>query len=169
MAPLVRRTWGPKGYTPILHQRTRSYKKVSAIAALCVTPHRDRLHLYFRLHSDTNINAVLVIDFLRQLRKQVKEPVVLLWDRLLAHRAQKVQKVLHSTHICDFYFPPYAPELNPVEYIWSYLKMNPMANFAPADIDTLLSATRHHSRSLQRKQDLLRSFMKHCPLSLRLK
>jgi len=59
--------------------------------------------------------------------------------------------------------------INPVEYVWSYLKMNPMANFAPVDIDTLVSITRHHSRSLQRKQQLLRSFIKHRPPSLRLK
>ncbi|NOZ10206.1 MAG: hypothetical protein GXP09_04080 [Gammaproteobacteria bacterium] len=69
MAPLVRRSWSPCGQTPVLVQRTRSHKKVSVIAALCVAPRRDHMHLYFRLHPDTHINAVLIIAFLRQLHQ----------------------------------------------------------------------------------------------------
>jgi len=120
MGPLVRRTWNPKGHTPILRQRTRSHKKVSAIAALCVNPHRDRIHLYFRLHTDANINAPLVVSFMRQLNRQVKkEPIVILWDRLLAHRAKKVKAFVKETpSIYTSFFPSYAPELNPVEYVW---------------------------------------------------
>ena len=48
MSPLVRRSWAPRGVTPILYQRTRRREKVSAIAALCVAPTRDLIHLYFR-------------------------------------------------------------------------------------------------------------------------
>jgi hypothetical protein len=48
MSPLVRRSWAPRGVTPILCQRTRRREKVSAIAALCVAPTRGRIHLYFR-------------------------------------------------------------------------------------------------------------------------
>ena len=65
--------------------------------------------------------------------------------------------------------PPYAPELNPIEYVWSYLKLNPMANLAFFDLEALTTTARRHGRSLQRKPDLLRSFLGHSPLSLRLK
>jgi hypothetical protein len=68
----------------VLYQRTRSHQKVSAIAALCIAPCRHRVHLYFRLHPDVNINADLVIEFLRHLVRQLDGPVVLVWDRLLA-------------------------------------------------------------------------------------
>jgi len=170
MAPLVRRSWSPRGNTPLLNQRTRSHKKVSAIAALCVPPNRDRVHLYFRLHPDTNVNSELVLEFLRQLLRQLNGPVILLWDRLLAHRAKAVQAFINSaTYLDSFFLPPYAPELNPVENIWGYLKMNPLANFAPYELELLLKNTRHCGRSIQRKQKLLRSFIKHCPLFLRLK
>jgi putative transposase len=57
------------------------------------------------------------------------------------------------------YFPPYAPELNPVEYVWGYLKANPLANLAALDIDALTASTRHHTRCLQHKPRLLRSFL----------
>jgi len=171
MAPLVRRSWSPCGQTPVLYQRTRSHKKVSVIAALCVTPARDRMHLYFRLHPDANINAGLIIAFLRQLRQQLDpHPIVVVWDRLRAHRAKSVMAYLRDTRtIHPVLLPPYAPELNPIEYAWGYLKNNPLANHACFNIEELADTARHYGRSLQRKQHLLRSFILHSPLSLRLR
>ncbi len=64
---------------------------------------------------------------------------------------------------------PYAPELNPVEYAWSYLKMNPLANLAAPELDVLADSARRAARSVQRKPHLLRSFLAHSPLSLRLR
>jgi hypothetical protein len=71
MAPLVRRSWHPRGVTPVLEQRTRAHQKVSAIAAVCILPTRDRVQLYFRLHPHANINAFGVRAFLRELDRQV--------------------------------------------------------------------------------------------------
>lgn len=171
MAPLVRRSWAPCGHTPVLFQRTQSHKKVSVIATLCVSPKRDLVRLYFRLHPDVNINAPLVCDFLKNLIIQLKKsPLILIWDRFLAHRAKKVQslfgnsKILHSE-----YLPAYAPELNPVENVWSYLKTNPLANCTLYDVLALTKTARRQGRTLQKKQSLLRSFLKHSPLFLRLK
>ena len=62
--------------------------------------------------------------------------------------------------------PPYAPELNPIEYAWGYLKQNPLANYAAIDTKELADTARHYGRSLQRQQHLLRSFILHSPLSL---
>jgi transposase len=67
------------------------------------------------------------------------------------------------------FFPPYAPELNPIEYVWSYLKLNPLANLAFFDLEQLTTTARRHTQSLQRKPGLLRSFLRHSPLSLRLR
>jgi transposase len=164
MAPLVRRSWAPRGHTPILYQRTRSHQKVSAIAALCVTPQRDCVHMYFRLDADANINSTSVSYFLSNLSRHLRGPVVLLWDRFAPHRAKKARALIGKRDIHPFFFPPYAPELNPVENLWGYLKTNPMANLAPLDVLTLAKTTRHHGRSLQRKQYLLRSFVENTPL-----
>jgi transposase len=170
MAPLVRRTWAPRGHTPVLYQRTRSHKKVSVIAALCVAPERNRIQLYFRLHPDANINSTSVSGFLKNLSKQLNGPLILIWDRFLGHRAKKVQIFIrNNSKLHSFFLPPYAPELNPVENVWGYMKMNPLANKAHEDIESLVGNTRHSGRSLQRKQTLLRSFMNHTPLFLRLK
>jgi hypothetical protein len=96
--------------------------------------------------------------------------MILLWDRFLAHRAKKVQFYIQgSQKIHSEYLPPYAPELNPVENVWGYMKRNPMANDAPYDLLILTDKARRHGYSLQKKQNLLRSFVKHTPLFLRLR
>lgn len=170
MAPLVRRSWAPRGETPVLYQRTRSHQKVSAIAALCIAPTRDHVSLCFRLHPNQNIRAPLVLAFLRQLLRQLQAPVVVVWDRLQAHRALIVQSFLkRRAGLCAEFLPPYAPELNPVEYLWSYLKSNPLANWAPTDLEILTTTTRHHTRRVQRHEELLRSFLAHSSLFLYLK
>jgi len=125
--------------------------------------------MYFRLDPDANVNSASVSEFLHNLLRQLRGPVVLLWDRFMPHRAKKVHALIGKRDIHPFFFPPYAPELNPVENVWGYLKMNPMANLAHTDVPSLAKTTRRHSRSLQRKQLLLRSFVKNTPLSLRLK
>ena len=118
-----------------------------------------------RMH---NINAERVIDFLRQLLAQVDAPLVLVWDQLNAHRAFRMQEFpAEHPQIATEFFPAYAPELNPIEYVWDYLKLNPLANLAFFDLDQLTATARRHTRSLQRKRDLLRSFLNHSPLSLR--
>lgn len=168
MAPLVRRSWSVRGHTPILRQRTRSHQKVSAIAALCILPTRDRLALYFRLHPDANINAERAVDFLEHLQRQLRTPIVLVWDSFQAHKGELVHECVlpNSAHL--EYLPPYAPELNPVEYLWAYLKTNPLANDPAVDLPGLTKRTRRAALSVQRRPDLLRAFLRHTGLPLRL-
>ena len=169
LAPLVRRSWNPHGRTPVLRQRTGAHSKLSVIACLCVSPDRDRVRLYFRLHANQSIDTSLVIGFLRGLMRQLDAPAVLVWDRLGAHRAHKVRDfLLQERRLHTRLLPPYAPELNPVENVWSYLKLNPLSNLALSELDGLVEQSRRHSRALQKRERLLRSFVRHTPLPLRL-
>ena len=88
----------------------------------------------------------------------------------MCHRAKKVQNFIAQQEDWQSNFlPPYAPELNPVENVWSYLKTKSMVNDAALDLDVLTKSTRYHSRMLQKRESLLRSFLKHTLLFLRLK
>jgi len=165
MAPLLRRSWAPHGQTPVVLQRTNSHKKVSVIAGLCINPYRDRVTLYFRLHPDRNIDGKRVREFLRHLAMQIRDPIVLVWDRFAPHRSRKVRKLLESVkRIHAHFLPPYAPELNPAEGVWGYLKMNPLANSAAHQLDILSRQTYRYSRGIQRKHNLLISFIEHSHL-----
>jgi len=167
MAPLVRRTWAPCGKTPILYQRTRSHEKVSMIAAITVPSKRKRVGLYFSLHY-SNITAKLVVRFLGHLYSHIRKPIVLVWDRLRAHRAKTTQKFFkRHKRFQTFFFPPYAPELNPPEYLWGYLKYKPLANFPVYDKNTLAYITRYNATRIKARKGLLRSFLYATPLFLR--
>jgi transposase len=165
MAPLVRRTWAPRGKTPILLHRGRWHKKVSAIAALTVPAHRKRVGLYFSLLSNANFTAGRVVQFLRNLRVQLQKPLIVVCDRSMTHRAKIVNKFLkRNSKIHREFLPPYAPDINPVEMLWGHLKGNPLANFAPVDEKALASTTRYHATRLKGRKDLLRSFLYATPL-----
>jgi len=62
------------------------------------------------------------------------------------------------------WFPPYAPDLNPVELLWSYLKYGRLANLAPDTLDDIQTNVCRERRRLARRPDLLRSFFRHSAL-----
>jgi transposase len=147
-----------------------SASQEAAIAALCLSPDRRRVRLYFRLRTEAGTDAPMAIAFLRDLSRELRAPILLVWDNLGMHRSKAMKTFLDISPLFHVrLLPPYAPELNPLENVWGYLKCNPMANFAPTEPDALLQKTRRSGRSLQRKPCLLRSFIKHCPLPLRLR
>lgn len=129
MAPLVRRSWSLRGHTPVLRQRGRSLQKVSAIAAICILPKRDRVALYFRLHADANTERAM--NFLEHLQHQLHTPIVLVWDSFQAHKGELINECVlpRSAHL--EYLPPYAPELNPVDTCGPTLKPIPWRMIPP--------------------------------------
>lgn len=171
MAPLVRRTWSQRGHTPVLMQRGRSRRKVSVIGALTVSPGRRRVRGYFGFLPDANYDGEAILTFVRQLCRTVRRPVELVWDRLHAHHQGVVGAWLECRRcrVRAHLLPAYAPELNPVELIWGYAKTNPMANFAPTELQELLFKTQQTTLGIAGNQPLLRSFIQHGALPLRLK
>jgi len=171
MGPLARRSWSPRGHTPILMQRGRSRRKVSVIGALVISPRRHHVRGYFGVLADANFDGESILAFLKQLRRAQRAPIVLIWDRLGAHLVEPIRNWLAQRRhrVRAHLLPPYAPELNPVELIWGYAKTNPLANFAPLELDDLVMQTQLATFAVGDDEPLLRSFLQHCPLSLRLK
>jgi len=146
----------------------RHRRKVSVIAALCVSPGRRVVRLYFQLLVEKNFDAEAVLSFTKRLYRQLRAPMTMVWDRSNTHRTADIRDFFVRIGSCHSHFPSYAPELNPVEYVWSYLKTKPLANLACPDVDALAVVGRRHARSIQHQPHLLRSFIDHSPLSLRL-
>ncbi len=67
-----------------------------------------------------------VIDFLNALLRHIDKPLLIVWDRLPVHRSRLAPEFIEVSagHIVTEYLPPYAPELKPVECIWSYWKQH---------------------------------------------
>lgn len=164
MQPTVRRTWAPQGQTPLLVPSARR-DRWSVLTALTVSPERRRLNLYFE-GVDHNVRTADIVRFIRDLQAALGRPLLVIWDGLPAHRAAQRQLAELGNGTVFEYFPPYAPQLNPVEYVWAHAKHVHMAGFCPTDqtelghrlVDTLL-ATRS-------KAALLHSFFDHAGLNL---
>ncbi len=168
MQPVVRRTWGRRGVTPILDVRARRREKVSGLGALIVSPRRRRLTMALALHPNANICGPQVLDFLRALNRQYRGAFVLLWDRGQPHRHRDVRGWLAAhPHWHVVWLPPYAPELNPAEQLWAYLKYGRLANFAPDDVADIHRSVRHEARLMGRRPSLLRSLFRHSELPFR--
>jgi transposase len=167
MGPLVRRSWAPRGQTPVLMQRGRARSKVSVIGALTVSPRRHHVRSHFSLLPNASFDGDDVLKFLKQLCRVVGGPIELVWDRSQIHRGQPVKGWLarNAHRIRTTLLPAYAPELNPVELIWGYLKTNPLANFAPVELDELIDQTQLATDVIADDEPLLRSFIRHCPIS----
>lgn len=166
MAPLVRRTWAPRGCTPVFRQKTRAHDKVTMVAALSVSPVRRKVGLYFSLRCDENLNRAWLLACLKDLKRHFRGRLILVWDRLAVHRAKVVHRCIEeSRRMRVELLPPYAPELNPVEGLWSHLKLNGLANWAPETSGQLFLEAVAQVEKIERRQDLLCSFVRRTPLS----
>jgi len=131
LKPSVRRTWAPRGQTPLLTHKF-NWQRAHAIGAIACKPEGTQceLLLYVQEHA---INKETIVAYLPALREHLGRSVVLLWDGLPSHRSKVVQQYLAANRdwLTVERFPGYAPELNPQEYVWSALKGKDLANFCP--------------------------------------
>lgn len=120
---------------------------------------------YFRLHAGT-IKSLQIVDFLKALVRQINRPLLIVWDGLKAHRSRMVREYLDSLdgRIDIAFLPPYAPDLNPVEYLWAWLKRHALANYCPNSIADLADTARGKLKSAQRRTTLIAAFWKQAEL-----
>lgn len=151
-------TWARRGRTPVVRRVSRR-REVSSIVV--VTPDG---RLYARHHTGT-VNTRAVLAALPAFRRQLATPLLIVWDRLNAHRSREVRQFV-AAHARDYavaYLPAYAPELNPEEQANAWVK-RAMANALPASITALAALARTSVRRLQHQPALVRHFFQHAGL-----
>ena len=143
------RTWAPKGQTPII-QFHFNWTHISVIAGL------SRAHVMFRLH-EGSIKKEQHVEFLKALRAHLKTKLLIIWDGLRAHRSKLVREYLDTIDgdIQMAFLPPYAPDLNPVEYLWAWLKRHAMANYCPDNLTDLNNTARSKLKSAQQRPSII--------------
>ena len=143
------RTWAPRGQTPVL-QFHFHWKTLSAIAGV------TWWNFYFRLFPGT-IRAPQVVLFLRLLQRHLPGKLLIIWDGLRSHRDRLVKEYVEAQQgrIVLEFLPAYAPELDPVEYLWGYWKHHELPNFCAKDYAQLSSFARRALRSIQRRRPTL--------------
>lgn len=145
------KTWAKRGETPIV-QFHFNWHQLSLIAGMHFSG------LCFRLY-DGAIAKEEVVEFLKALHAHFRQPLLIIWDNSKPHRSILVRDYVSSTagQIQLHYLPSYAPELNPVEFLWSWLKRHALANFCPNDFAELRHTTRGKLKSAQRRNAIIAS------------
>lgn len=147
-------TWGASGETPVVRV-SGSRRKVNVISA--VSP---RGRIWFRCYRG-NLNAGRFVEFLEDLRRAFSKPVVVVTDKHPAHVAALTRKYLKRVkRLVVHFLPSYAPELNPDEHVWAYLKW--MLRSDPLRKDEDIEAVVEQSmRAIQAVPRLVRRFFEH--------
>ncbi|MER5185176.1 transposase [Streptomyces sp. NPDC002896] len=174
MTPPTHRTWAKRGHTPVIRVRGRSQRRYSIAALTCYKPgERSRLIYRPRRHTDhkqggrRSFTWTDYRDLLIAAHNQLGGPIVLVWDNLNVHKDRRLRAFIDAHDwITAYHLPPYAPDLNPVEGIWSLLRRSSQANTAFADPEHLIDALRHGLRRLQYRSHIIDGCLTGTGLSL---
>ena len=163
----MRRTWAPRGQTPLVVHPFR-WKKLSIACAISYRPTSTRTRLCFQIVTDS-YNEQKLIGFLQRLKRHFRgQRTVLIWDGLPSHRNR-----IMSTYLAEqrswlriVRLPGYAPDLNPVESLWANVRGQELANRSVDELGEMIRGVHDAFRRIRRRRHLLGSFLQHAGLSL---
>lgn len=150
LLPAVVRTYAPIGQTPILHHTvTRDHR--SLIGGLTL---EGRLLLQGQ---ERALRSTDVVRFLKHLLHHIAGKLLIIWDGASIHYGA-VKAFLCSgaaSRITLVRLPSYAPDLNPIEGIWHYLKQVELGNVCCHDLAELRQEIRKAVARLRHRPDVL--------------
>lgn len=167
MRPLVRRSLAPRGNPLVVGYQANHRQKVSVQGALVLradaaTGGLAVEALRCRCHADSYVDGAKTAEFLRSLLREFGDgEVTVVWDRGNMHRGPHVRQVLaQHPRLTLEQFPPYCPDLDPVEWLWAWAKYGQMANLGPRDLRHLVSEVARVLVRAQENQSLLDGFVR---------
>jgi transposase len=167
LLPVTRRTWAPRGHTPVIRHRFK-WQRASMAAALCYGSRGGGASLAFH-HQPGAYGTDTLIQALKQLRRFLGgQKATLLWDGLPAHRSRAMAAWLRRQRswLVVEPLPAYAPELNPVEALWASLKGVELANLAADSLEDVVAAAERGIHRIRATHHLAYAFLRHCGLPL---
>jgi transposase len=165
LQPLNRRTWAPRGETPVQLASAR-HDRLSTIGAVTLSPERQRINTYWHFY-DGNVVATDVVAFLRHLHRQIGRRLIVILDRFNVHRkAARLLQEQGARWLTVEWLPAYAPDLNPVEAMWSCTKYGDLANYTPENLYDLGEAVGDSLLRQYADQRIKRSYFQSARLEL---
>ena len=162
LLPGVVKTYAPRGETPVLDEwQTRDHLSVMG----GVTP-QGKVYSLVRPHS---LNGLHSVAFLAHLLRVVGGRLLVIWDGSPIHRRPEVKAFLgdqarNKIHLEAL--PPYAPDLNPVEWLWKHLKKVELRNLTCLDLEQLHMELHLALGRVRQRVALVRSFFEGAGLEL---
>lgn len=151
LLPAAVRTYAPRGQTPILRVPL-SWDHLSVISAITPDGH------LFSMTQTVAFKGPAIVRFLQHLLRHINGKLLIIWDGLPAHRGQAVKDFLRqgaAKRIHLEQLPPYAPDLNPDEGIWRYLKRVELRNVCCRDLHELRYELRKAFARLRHKTHVI--------------
>ena len=105
------------------------------------------------------MNASECLYWRNEIHRYDRRKVIMVWDGLPAHHAAAA--IMDEEHPGWFefhYFPPYSPELNPVEPCWHHTKNVEMANYTAKNKNELSRKIFQATENINNNKLLLHSF-----------
>jgi transposase len=156
------RTYGPRGRRPIVPEwQTRDH--LSVMGAVTT---QGRVYTLVRQRS---LDGLDTVAFLEHLGREVAGPVLVVWDRSPIHRRAAVGefvKAVGADGLTLEFLPAYAPDLNPVEWLWQHLKNVEMRNLVCVDLEELHEELHLALGRVRQKPRLISAFFAGAGLAL---
>jgi transposase len=156
------RTWAPRGQTPILRVKL-THDHLAAISGITLD---GRLVMQVQ---EAAFDAAGVVRFLRVLLRKLPGKLLIIWDGSSIHKGQPITDFLKrgaATRLHLERLPGYAPDLNPDEGIWNYLKRVELKNHCCRDLAELRLELRRAKERLRHKRHIIRSCSAQCGYSV---
>nr|WP_245984641.1 transposase [Streptomyces tateyamensis] len=142
------RTWGRRGITPVVKVSGNRSGRVSVAGLIAVRP-GSRTRLFHRIRRRTgrkgerrSLSERDCIGLIDGIHHLVKAPIVLVWDRLNTHVPHAISELVAARNwLTVSILPAYAPDLNPVEWLWAHVKHS-LANLSSVAVDRLEALVR---------------------------
>lgn len=158
---MVRRTWALKGQTPILVS-SGSWKSLTMAGLLLFTPEGKRPRVLFRLQAGA-MKKEHFVEYLKDIKKEMRgKKLLLIWDSLSGHKAKVVTDYVTAQRswLRIERYPGYAPELSPVEFLWSPIKTKDLSHVPPRGLPELTRRVRRAFRRIKKNKTLLKNCLR---------
>jgi transposase len=145
-----------------------NWKKASMAAAICYGVRGGGAQLAFHI-TPGNYDTDRLIEVLKGLRRFLGgEKATLLWDGLPSHRSTAMRAWIRTQRswLVVERLPAYAPELNPVEGLWSSLKAVELANLVTPTLGEVIDQASKGVERVRRTPHLAYSFLRRTGLSV---
>jgi transposase len=153
LLPARVKTYAPKGETPVLDEwQTRDHLSVMGGVTLAGQ--------ICSLVRPSSLDGLHVIAFLLHLGRAIGDRLLVIWDGSPIHRRAEVQAFVAEAggKIRLEPLPAYAPDLNPVEWLWEHLKRAELGNVSCLDLEQLHMELHLALGRVRKRRVLIRSF-----------
>jgi transposase len=151
--PILGRSYGLKGHPPVV---TTSGQRQSLNVMSAVNAKGE----FWAVTYTGKLNAESFVLFLRNFMKSQRGKVFLVVDGHPAHKANAVKSYIQSLkgRLELHFLPPYAPDLNPDEFVWSYMKNNGVSKKPLKKNESLQSRIDQDLNGIKGNRKLVQSF-----------